>query len=668
MNDHVQSEYPKLFALTIGINQYSNPCYRHLQGCVADTDAVDAFLLEELGVPEAQITSLRDSQATRHPIIKAIESFIVDHRIEENNPILIYFAGHGSEAKSPAGWFSEDSKSQLLIPYDCGEIVEGQTIHGIPDRTFGWLLKQIADSKGHNISVVLDSCCSGSGTRAIPELLVARKVNYNLELPYNLDDRLHPKHSGETGSKEIHIAPGFDNGGLKSHVLLAACGSGELARETHGRGAFTQALLDTLHGRNIQKITYSNLLHLMPALSMQNPQCEGAYKNRIIFDGKVPLHHRIIYKTSLDSRTLKICAGAAHGITAGSKFSIWRNDGSYLGNGRPLTTVVVGIINPLSSVVTSDFDETFISVNGTCFVAELIEPGKAPDLRVYIPPDPQMNVVFNSLFGMQRGPDKAIMNFILSTIENAHFSIVWENGFCIDIHDLEVNQHGLKRLPHVIPLGTDAFMMRKIFHGLAHYEYHLRRSNTMQSRRSPLRKNVSLEIYRTPPYSRTDVSISPQGTNLNDPEKGIELIQDDSWYVFKLNNQTTVDLYPALFYFDNCDLSIHSLYEPPSGQNKVDPPLKAGQSLTIGYGGGGGVPYVFNVRQSQAFEIGFLKLFLATEYLDFSNIGQDSPLEINSRSMEQFLSKRTSGQWDTILVPFVVRKRSFSSGTATDSP
>ncbi|KAF8869598.1 hypothetical protein CPB84DRAFT_972050 [Gymnopilus junonius] len=63
-------------------------------------------------------------------------------------------------------------------------------------------------------------------------------------------------------------------------------------------------------------------------------------------------------------------------------------------------------------------------------------------------------------------------------------------------------------------------------------------------------------MYRTPPYSRMDVPISPQGTNLNDPEKGIELIQDDSWYIFKLNNQMAIDLYPALFYFDNCDLSI----------------------------------------------------------------------------------------------------------------
>lgn len=140
-----------MFALTIGINKYRNPRYRDLQGCVSDADAVDKFLLEELGVPKAQITSLRDSQATRQAIIQAIESFVADPRVEENGPILIYFAGHGGETESPVGWTSEDSKSQLIIPHDCGENDEGQTIHGIPDRTFGWLLKRIADKKGHNI-------------------------------------------------------------------------------------------------------------------------------------------------------------------------------------------------------------------------------------------------------------------------------------------------------------------------------------------------------------------------------------------------------------------------------------------------------------------------------------------------------------------------------------
>lgn len=95
--------------------------------------------------------------------------------------------------------------------------------------------------------------------------IFARTIDYEFKLPHTLDDHLQPKHFT---SKEIQVAPGFDNGGFKSHVLLAACGAGELAREVHGRGAFTQVLLDTLHGRNIQKISYADLLHLMPILPM----------------------------------------------------------------------------------------------------------------------------------------------------------------------------------------------------------------------------------------------------------------------------------------------------------------------------------------------------------------------------------------------------------------
>jgi hypothetical protein len=62
------------------------------------------------------------------------------------------------------------------------------------------------------------------------------------------------------------VAPGFLRSGLNSHVLLAACGAKEKAREEMGRGVFTKAFLEVLTNIGADKITYSDLLERMPAL------------------------------------------------------------------------------------------------------------------------------------------------------------------------------------------------------------------------------------------------------------------------------------------------------------------------------------------------------------------------------------------------------------------
>ena len=68
----------------------------------------------------------------------------------------------------------------------------------------------------------------------------------------------------ERGTK---IHSGFARRGLRSHVLLAASRSQELAYERTSRGVFTVALLKTLVDIGIDKLTYASLFDRMPALS-----------------------------------------------------------------------------------------------------------------------------------------------------------------------------------------------------------------------------------------------------------------------------------------------------------------------------------------------------------------------------------------------------------------
>lgn len=71
---------------------------------------------------------------------------------------------------------------------------------------------------------------------------------------------------GKTRSTSIPTK--FLQTNLRSHVLLAACGSDELAYENTKirRGAFTTALMQTLIAAGVDKLTYMGLMDRLPTL------------------------------------------------------------------------------------------------------------------------------------------------------------------------------------------------------------------------------------------------------------------------------------------------------------------------------------------------------------------------------------------------------------------
>jgi hypothetical protein len=74
-----------------------------------------------------------------------------DLRINRDDPILVFYAGHGGEVTTPKGWKVDDPKVQMLLPHDYGSNGDGRRVHGIPDKTIGALLSRIAEKKGDNI-------------------------------------------------------------------------------------------------------------------------------------------------------------------------------------------------------------------------------------------------------------------------------------------------------------------------------------------------------------------------------------------------------------------------------------------------------------------------------------------------------------------------------------
>ncbi|KAG8746958.1 hypothetical protein FRC12_014171 [Ceratobasidium sp. 428] len=217
-------EKPPLYALIIGINNYAN--IASLKGAARDAESFKDYLIKYLSIPETQITTLLNKQATRDNIINAIRALGTDSRIKMQDPIVIFYAGHGTTLDKPEGWETGESHIQALLPQDIkAKDATGKPVVAIPDRTIAALLNELAQAKGDNITVIFDCCHSASGTREpTTEGRFARYVPPE-ELPPLSADVDQELFQTATQTRHAFVPKGFANQDLRSHVLLAACGS-----------------------------------------------------------------------------------------------------------------------------------------------------------------------------------------------------------------------------------------------------------------------------------------------------------------------------------------------------------------------------------------------------------------------------------------------------------
>lgn len=150
---------PTTFGLVIGINEYQSQAYPNLTAAVADADRFDRYLKTGLGADPENIINLRDRDATRQAIIDAFVSLTNNPKINKDDPIVIYFAGHGGRVKKPKSWSDWPTTSpqiEILCPTDMGgdgslEGAQPSAVTGIPDRTIAKLLHDLSQAKGDNI-------------------------------------------------------------------------------------------------------------------------------------------------------------------------------------------------------------------------------------------------------------------------------------------------------------------------------------------------------------------------------------------------------------------------------------------------------------------------------------------------------------------------------------
>ncbi|GET35794.1 caspase family protein [Microseira wollei] len=236
----------------IGIDKYLHT--KNLGGCVNDVEAIRIYLMNQLGVPENQICVLTNQAATRANILQTFEEFLIDNPdIQPGSQILFHYSGHGSQMFNPK---EPDGQNETLVPHDS----RTPGVYDIPDKTLAALLDKLAERKGNNITVILDCCHSGTGTRD-SNLAQTRNVEPDHRIPPpDLDAGIL------TGaSRRGAGASGWATEGI-THVLLAGCRDRELSNEHTSRdqgkevmyGALTYFTLQALR-QMTPNTTYADL-------------------------------------------------------------------------------------------------------------------------------------------------------------------------------------------------------------------------------------------------------------------------------------------------------------------------------------------------------------------------------------------------------------------------
>ncbi|NER79775.1 MAG: caspase family protein, partial [Leptolyngbya sp. SIO1D8] len=317
-----------LYALLVGINEYR--AVSKLRGCVNDVEAVEQFLLEKCHVPEAHIRTLKDEEATRQNILDTFQHFLIQNpQIQRADQILFWYSGHGSRSRDTQG-IEPDGYLETLVPQDSR--TEG--IYDISDKEIAILLEDLAAAKGENITVVLDSCHSGSGTRDIT--IEGETVALAREVP--ADDRIPPVDLDSAFLKRS-VGSGSQPSGWSSpttpYVLLAGCRSHEQSNEylvqtgdTDGvwHGALTHFILKALKTLAPDSL-YSELHEQVAAqvngiYSTQMPQCEGD-RDRQVFGGARVERDPFIVVQAFDGHTVTLGAGLTLDLHPGTKLALY---------------------------------------------------------------------------------------------------------------------------------------------------------------------------------------------------------------------------------------------------------------------------------------------------------------------------------------------------------
>jgi metacaspase-1 len=253
-------------ALCVGINNYPGTD-KDLSGCVNDAKAWGSLLVEHYDFTRSDVVMLLDKKATHAAMIDGLKRLLANAK---RGDVLVFTnSSHGTYVADDNA--DEPSYDEALCPWDAKD-------HLLVDDELRELFGSVPT--GVRLTVVLDSCFSGTGTRRPHQQGPVRRPRFLP--PARLGHR-----SINTRTATRRGAPGAES---KMHeLLLAACNDQQEASDADfpegAQGAFTYYALKALAAAHY-RMSYATLLtKVRAALNAnefrdQSPQLEGKAANK----------------------------------------------------------------------------------------------------------------------------------------------------------------------------------------------------------------------------------------------------------------------------------------------------------------------------------------------------------------------------------------------------
>ncbi|HVN57559.1 MAG TPA: caspase family protein [Bacteroidales bacterium] len=215
----------KKHALLVGINNYRD--INGLMGCINDVTNVRNILKTFFGFANDDIRVLTDDRATKANIISRLEKMVEAAR--KGDHLIFQFSGHGSQIRDRDGDELSDHLDELICPWDMNwddGYISDDMLRTILDRLV----------PGVKMEIILDSCHSGTGTRALEDNSFKNRFH---RPPVDIECRLQGDEDKLKPTRAFRTDPLI----LMNHILWAACRDNQTSADAFidGRynGAFT---------------------------------------------------------------------------------------------------------------------------------------------------------------------------------------------------------------------------------------------------------------------------------------------------------------------------------------------------------------------------------------------------------------------------------------------
>ncbi len=329
----VFADDPEKRALLIGIDEYKSSSVSDLRGAVNDVMLMRNILIAKFGVPAQNIRVLTNEDATHAGIVEAIRSHLIDQS-EPGDVSILHYSGHGSRMLD-ASKDETDNWDETIVPHDS----RTPGIFDISDDQLNGLMKALTQ-KTKNVTVILDSCNSGTGLRAAGNTV--RTVPNDLRPPPPPADYAITTRGAGDGRDGFSLAD-------SNYVLISGSRADQLSNESvfEGKrhGALTWFLTRALYAA-AEDTTYEDVMDsvrfdVVSRYPSQEPQLEGTGTDLVLFgvDRVEAQPYVLVTPTGADS--VEIDAGKVFGVRQGATFKVYPPNTRDFKRATPTATVEV---------------------------------------------------------------------------------------------------------------------------------------------------------------------------------------------------------------------------------------------------------------------------------------------------------------------------------------